>query len=569
MRSKHFWMSLCLLWAVLLAFPHASEAQFTFTTNNGAITITGYTGTSDALTIPDTINGLPVTSIGDEAFQFGNFSSISIPTNVTSLGAESFSFCSALTNMMVSSAVTNIGDGAFGLCILLQAINVDPGNQFYTSVNGVLFDRGQITLIQYPPGLWDGNYTIPEGVTTIAENAFFSCIGLTNLVVSSTVTNIGDGAFEDCFLLQAINVAPDNQFYASVNGVLFDKFQTTLIQFPPGSEDGNYNIPDGVTTIAGNAFYSCFGLTNVLISGTVTNIVMDDTNAGGFGFLLAGAFQNSGLTSISVDPDNLFFSSVDGVVFDHSQKTLLIYPPNLGGFYAIPIGVAAVGNYAFCQAYGLTNIVMPNTVTTIGAGAFELCRNLASVTIPDSVTNIGESAFLTCASLTNAIIGQEVSNIGNTAFADCSSLSNVILKGDLYSIGMASFVNCPNLTGVYFLENAPVLDGFSLFPFAGDPNIMIYYLPGTSGWASKIFDVPALPWYPFLQPGGNSGAPPNQFGFTINWAAGQTVEVDACTNLAKPVWTPLQTLTLTNGSTWFGDSQRTSFPARYYRVSSL
>ena len=147
-------------------------AKFIYTTNGGAITITGYLGSGSAAVIPATTNGLPVTSIGAGAFydQIG------------------------LNNVTIPASVTNIGANAFEFCANLTAITVDTNNPTYGSVGGVVFDKSQTTLIQYPPGL-SGSYTIPDTVTNIGDFAFDGCSGLTGVTIPSTVTRIGVAAF--------------------------------------------------------------------------------------------------------------------------------------------------------------------------------------------------------------------------------------------------------------------------------------------------------------------------------------------------------------------------------------
>jgi hypothetical protein len=127
---------------LLLGLPANLHAQFTFTANSGAITITGYTGSGGAVTIPDTTNGWPVVSIGNNAF-YNNTSltSVTIPNSVTNIGGSTFQYCSGLTNIMVEAL-----------------------NSAYCSVAGVLFNKSTNTLIQCPMAK-AGSYTIPNSVT--------------------------------------------------------------------------------------------------------------------------------------------------------------------------------------------------------------------------------------------------------------------------------------------------------------------------------------------------------------------------------------------------------------------
>ena len=166
---------------LLLTLPAAVQAQFTYTSNNGAITITGYTGPGGAVTIPGMINGLPVTSIGYRAF----------------------AYCDFLTSIMIPNSVTNIGDLAFG-SYSLNSITVDRLNPVYISVDGVLFDKGQTTLIQYPEGK-AGSYAVPNSVTSIGSAAFRDC-GLLSVTIPDSITDIGYGAFMGCTSLTSVTI---------------------------------------------------------------------------------------------------------------------------------------------------------------------------------------------------------------------------------------------------------------------------------------------------------------------------------------------------------------------------
>src|ERR1035437_3979662 len=246
MKAPHLLIIACLLGAAIL--PKDLQAQFTFTTNNGAITITGYTGSGGMIVIPDTTNGYPVVSIGADAF-FGQSApaSVTIPNSVTNIDSFAFDGFSGLTCVTIPGNVSSIGPYAFAFCSSLTNITVAANNPMYSSVGGVLFSFGQVTLIQFPGGL-SGNYTISNGVSGIGFNAFGGCAGLTSVTLPDSVTFIGDLAFDACSILTNITVAPNNPKYSSVGGVLFDLSQTKLIQFP-GGLGGSYAIPSSVTNI--------------------------------------------------------------------------------------------------------------------------------------------------------------------------------------------------------------------------------------------------------------------------------------------------------------------------------
>ena len=137
---------------VLFALPMAAIAQFDYITNNGTITITGYTGYEEAVTIPSTINGLPVTRIGNRAFYYYySVTNVTIPDSVTSIGEYAF-FGSGLTGATIPSSVTDIDYFAYSGCDSLTTITVDALNPVYSSISGVLFNKSQKLLIQFPGG---------------------------------------------------------------------------------------------------------------------------------------------------------------------------------------------------------------------------------------------------------------------------------------------------------------------------------------------------------------------------------------------------------------------------------
>ena len=111
----------------------------------------------------------------------------------------------SLTSVTIPSSVTSIGEGAFDDCTSLTAITVDTHNSFYSSVDGVLFNKSQTTLIQYP-GAVAGNYTIPNSVTSIGDGAFDYCTSLTSVTIPNSVTSIGDDAFYSCTNLTSITI---------------------------------------------------------------------------------------------------------------------------------------------------------------------------------------------------------------------------------------------------------------------------------------------------------------------------------------------------------------------------
>ena len=166
----------------LRAFLWDPLSQAVYTTTNAIITIIGYTGPGGDVTIPDMIDNLPVISIG--TYAIGD---------------------SGLTSLTIPSSITNIEIGAFSGCVNLTAITMDPLNSVYSSLDGVLFDKSQTTLI-FCPAAKGGSFIIPNSVINIEDSAFSGCSSLTSVTIPNSATNIGNAAFSQCISLTNVTI---------------------------------------------------------------------------------------------------------------------------------------------------------------------------------------------------------------------------------------------------------------------------------------------------------------------------------------------------------------------------
>jgi len=434
----------------LLASAAGADAQFTFVTNNGTITITKYTGPGGEVIIPDATNGLPVASIGYAAFAYcTNLTRVTIPNGVVDIGSYAFYSCSNLTSVSIPDSVISIEVCAFGCCYGVTDVTI--GNSV-TNLGDEAF--------YYCTGLT--SVTIPNSVASIGEQAFLSCTSLTNIMIGNSVANIGFAAFHYCTSLRAITVNALNSFFSSVDGVLFNKGTNTLIQCPV-AKTGSWSIPDSVTSLGRDAFFYCTNLTTVTIPDSVTSI-----GPGAFYFCTR-------LSSITI-PDGV--TDIGSWTFWNCTSLMSI---------TIPDSVASIGDSTFTQCASLTSARIGNSVTNIGYIAFAGCTSLASVTLPNSVVSIVNGAFKGCTSLTRVTIPHGVASIGDEAFYYCYGLTNVTIGNGVTNIGSYAFYYCIPLHGVYFLGNAP---GVGSNVFTGDYHATIYYLSGTTGWSSKFASRP-------------------------------------------------------------------------------
>ena len=320
--------------------------------------------------------GAGVTEIPDGLFSAWNVNLKSVVFEENSrckhIGANAFSGCESLTEIVIPDSVTSIGELAFSGCSNLQVIYFDgtetqwnaiekadnwSGDDEYTVIflvseegsqglDYTLSDDGSYYVVTGIGTCTDTDVVIPSTynglpVTGIGEKAFYKCTELTSITIPDSVTSIGHYAFNGCTGLASIT------------------------------------IPDSVTSIGDYAFAGCTGLTSIDIPDSVTSIG-------------TSAFNNcKGLTSVTIGNG---VTSIGTSAFQNCMKLTSVTTGN---------GVTSIGDRAFYNCIRLTSIAIPDSVTSIGERAFSSCTGLTSITIPDSVASIGEYAFWYCTKLTD------------------------------------------------------------------------------------------------------------------------------------------------------------------------
>lgn len=222
----------------------------------------------EVVNIPYEITSIPYRAF----FKTKNLQSIDIDFGITSIGEEAFFGSSAITMLELPSTLVSIGENAFSQMLALESITVDENNEYFASVDGVLFNKEKTELLVYPINKLVTAYELPNTVTTIPSYAFMGCTNLISITIPASVTNINLYAFSYISSLEAIIVNEHNNDYSSVDGVLFNKEGTELINFPSSKNATNYEVSSDVTDILSYAFEGCNNLTSVIIPASVTGV---------------------------------------------------------------------------------------------------------------------------------------------------------------------------------------------------------------------------------------------------------------------------------------------------------
>jgi len=463
--------------------------------------------------------------------------SATFDASVKGIGDHALRFQWGITRVHIPDSVMTIGYDVFHPWCALEEFTVSPGNKYFSTVDGILFDKDKTKLIKYP-ALKHGfgvhfDYDIPDSVVSIGDYAFADCWYMINLVIPDGVVSIGDYAFIYCagiksfFLPQSvkdigymsfsapdyteINVSPDNKYFSSLDGVLFDKDMSTLLQYPPAEESRTrYAIPNGVKNIGADAFrgaqhlmrvdmpdslvnvgerafrgcyvltdvvigknvvgigeeafFGCSWLTNVVVFDKVTHIGKDAFNIGNAATPVLTIYSAEKTYAYSYLRENgIRWRSI--LEWPPSVKTIVFRATGAEGKLTKEDVIAQLADVDAGPGSGFF-AEFDTSVLAIGDNAFSMCLGLKGIVIPDAITSIGDSAFRDCMSLETISIGNGLTSISEHTFLECRNITSVFIPASVTSIGIGAFSSCNRLYEVYLSGDAPEVDGYGFYGVA-------------------------------------------------------------------------------------------------------
>ena len=362
--------------------------NFQYTATATEVTIISYPSyLGGSVTVPSTINGLPVTVIGQRAFYNNqNLTSITLPTSIKTISAAAFSGCSRISSFTIPGSVTSITSNVFEGCTNLSSISVSSSNTQYSSLDGILYNKSRTALITLPQ-YKSGAVALPSTLTTIRESSTNACSRITSISIPASVTSILS-TFGACRMLASITVDPANPNYSSRDGMLYNKDFSVLIRVP-GAKTGKVVVEEG-TSFSG-AFSSAFSVEEVVLPASTT--------------------------------------AITDFMFDDCEKLRT---------FVLPAGTTSIGRFAFRFCDSLEEMIIPDTVQSIGTYAFRSCLSLKRVRLPTHLTVI-EDWFGSCESLTDINMPPGLVRIEDDAFSNAKSLSDVVLPETVQHIGARAF----------------------------------------------------------------------------------------------------------------------------------
>lgn len=451
------------------------------------------------------------TIIPTGAFKYAKFTEVLVPHTVTEIHANAFQSCSNLTkitflvapedvaevpltvkdkaiyscskleSVTLPARLTSFGVNTIYSCSALSSIDIAGTGGNYTAKGEagrkVLCNAAGDTIIFCPKGM-SGEFTVPNGITTIAANAFQGCNKLSKVTIPGFVTEIQKEAFKSCSGLEEIDLTEEgyaltireSAFYScsgltsvtlpkrlvkmEANAFGYTSKLTSVIVNSAGvaaGEDGKRTV-DFATNAFGSIPASSTATTNFYV--TYVELGADVPE-----FEITGVFGQK-IESVKVDEKNQNYTAIDGVLFDKAVTKVVYYPTDRTGDYTLPETITEIGDRVFQGKTGLTGITIGKNVKSIGVGAFKSCSKLVYVRFADSTEKltIADDAFNGCSVMEEIQLPARLTDIGTNAFASCRKLSSLTIPEGVTHIGSGAFATCSVLTEISLPKSLKTMD---------------------------------------------------------------------------------------------------------------
>ncbi len=409
-----------------------------------------------------------ITEIGAGAFgNCENLKEIQIPDKVENIQVGTFNGCKTLDSVILPNGLKKIETHAFWYCESLERIELPNTVE---KIDFGAFANSKITYVNQPDNLTsvgykifaetpyadknsgnvvenrlifgdflvedyntDKNLIIPNGVKGLAD-MLYQNNPFESITISESLQYLGSSTFRYANNPKQFIVDENNAYYATVDGVLYDKDLTTLIQYPIAKEDESFTILQSVDSVGACAFENAENLKQINFHDGVKEI---------------GYYAITGLTGL----------------------TSLEIPNTVEKFES---------NY-FMGCENLVSVTLPDCITDIESRMFMGCTSLKSIVIPDGVQHINYEAFYGCTSLKSVDFGSELMHIESGAFTGCESLEEIVLPEKVVEFYASAFIGCKNLKTITFTG-----DGVRMFlGFNGCDSLEKIILPTYDGWVYR------------------------------------------------------------------------------------
>ena len=461
MNTQHLYhlrpllLLICLLQAALfMPSTAASLSDISFEINSDHVVITDCDlQASGRLDIPSRIQGLPVTIIAADAFRnCQNLTSIRLPQGLLSIGREAF-WGTTITSLSIPSSVNELAPSALVGTRNISEHRVSGSNRTFTTLDGTIYSRDLATLVAYPVANNEPDFTIPDEVTNIAGGAFEGNLGLLRLTLNDQLTRIGERAFAFTRFSQVTHppslTSIGDEAYFSCNNLVEVDLSPNLESIGSATFQNcprliSITLPDSLSSIGASAFESCIRLNSIDLGDGIREIPP------------RLCYQCVQLRDITLNPQ---LTEIGDAAFDTCIAL---------GSITLNDNITRIGSAAFADCSSLSQITLPAMIDSVERLTFAGCRALQSVTFPLGLKTIDESAFQNCVLLQNFTLPPELESIGETAFFNCTRLNNLSFPISLTNIEQRAFSNSGVRTLLF--QDSPTL--LSPFAFSNCSNLI-------------------------------------------------------------------------------------------------